>query len=266
MYGVPVIAVVITLATGIAGAAQAAIVTFSGADNGAAACHPPACVNSDAAAAVFDAAAGPHGLITFEGLPLGPFGSMTVAPGVTVTLTGAEPGFGGIQNTNQHAGTPLGFNTTLGGSEWLQAWPNFNSPGETVTFTFATPVDAFGAYLTDTQVGFPGPITVTFNDGSFQSLPVMKNDDTGGALFFGFTDLGASISSISFNTGATGDTRDIWGIDDVRFAAVVPAPLIGHGVVVVLAIGGVLFGAKLLERVGRGSKYRLLRTQQHTYG
>jgi hypothetical protein len=220
MYRAPAIALSLTLAIGIAGTAHAAIMTFSGADNGAAACHPPPCVNSDAAAASFDTAAGPHSVITFEGLPLGPFANMVVAPGVTVTLTAAAAGSGGIQNTNQHAPTPLGFNTTAGGTEWLQVFPDFNSPGETITFTFTTPVDAFGGYLTDTQAGFPGSITVTVNDGSSQSLPVTKNDDTGGAVFFGFTDLGANILSISYNTGATGDTRDIWGIDDVRFAAV----------------------------------------------
>jgi hypothetical protein len=240
MRRIPIIALVIPLAIGIVGSAHAAIMTFSGADNGAAACHPPPCVNSDAAAASFDAAAGAHGLITFEGLPLGPFVSMGVAPGVTVTLTGAEAGSGGIQNTNQHAPTPIGFNTTAGGTEWLQAFPNFNSPGETLTFTFASPIDAFGGYLTDTQVGFPGSITVTFNDGSSQSLPVTKNDDTGGAVFFGFTDLGAQIASVTYNTGATGATRDIWGIDDVRFAVPAPEPaslallvtgLIGLGIV-----------------------------------
>jgi len=241
IFGLPAIGLTIALATGIVGTAHAAIMTFSGADNGAAACHPPACVNSDAAAASFDIAAGPHGLITFEGLPLGPFGALAVAPGVTVTLTGAAAGSGGIQNTNQHAPTPIGFNTTAGGTEWLQIFPNFNSPGETATFSFTSPVDAFGGYLTDTQVGFPGSITVTFNDGSSQSLSVTKNDDTGGAVFFGFTDIGAQIVGISYNTGATGDTRDIWGIDDVRFAVVAaPEPaslaliatwLIGFGVV-----------------------------------
>jgi hypothetical protein len=219
MHRAPAIALSVTLAIGIAGTAHAAIMTFSGADNGAAACHPPPCVNSDAAAASFDAAAGPVGLITFEGLPLGSFGTLTVAPGVTVTLTGADVG-SGIQNTNQGV---LGFNTTLGGTEWLRMVPPFNSAGETATFSFASPVDAFGGYLTGTQVGFPGPITVTFNDGSSQSLSVTKNNNTGGALFFGFTDPGAKIVSISLNTGATGSTRDVWGIDDVRFAAA-PAP------------------------------------------
>jgi hypothetical protein len=33
--------------------------------------------------------------------------------------------------------------------------------------------------------------------------------------------------------------------------AVVPAPLIGHGLPVLLAVGGLLFGAKLLERTER---------------
>jgi hypothetical protein len=191
------------------------ILTYYGADNGAG----PGSADPDTAAAtaLFTAAAPHTSLITFEGASL-----PNVAPGVAVTLTGADGG--GLVNTNQHSPTPLGFNTTPGGSEWLQIWPAFNSStGETATFTFAKPIDAFGANFTDTQVDFPGPITLTFNDGTTLTETFNKNDDSGGVLFFGFTDFGKSISSISINTGATTSTRDIWGIDDVRFQTV-PEP------------------------------------------
>jgi hypothetical protein len=43
----------------------------------------------------------------------------------------------------------------------------------------------------------------------------------GGLLFFGFTDIGASISSITYNTVSGNDPV---GIDDMRFGTVVPIP------------------------------------------
>ncbi len=202
-----------------AGPARASIVTFSGADDGAGPGDPSP--NSDAAAASFTAAGGgaSGGSITFEGLPVGNFGSLGVAPGVTATITnGSGDACAGICATNQHSPTPIGYNTTAGGSQHLRVVPNFSDPtGASVTFSFAKPINAFGARLTDTQSTFPGPITATFNDGAAQSLGVTKNNDSGGQLFFGFTDFGKAISSVTLNTGATGGTRDIWGIDDVLF-------------------------------------------------
>jgi len=224
----------LAMLAGLVGAsqAQAAIVTFYGADNGAG----PADARpfSDAAASAFDAAIGAHGLIDFEGLPVGNFGSLGVGPGVTATLTNLDPSYSRISNVDQHTPTPLGYNTTAGGNQFLQISPFFDdAAGGSVTFSFASPIDAFGAYLTDSQVDFPGGITVTFSDGTSQVLSVAKNSDDGGVLFFGFTDFGASISSITYNTGATADTRDLWGIDDVRYATTVPEPgtlaLLGAG-------------------------------------
>jgi hypothetical protein len=55
-----------------------------------------------------------------------------------------------------------------------------------------------------------------------------------------------------FDAGGTGNpaTDNFYtGVSDVP----VPAPLIGHGLLVLLAVGGVLFGAKLLERGRRRS-------------
>lgn len=206
----------------LAGGAHAAIVTFYGADDGAGPGDPRP--TADSAASAFDAAVGLHHLINFEGLPVGNFGSLAIAPGVTATLTNLDPSFSGISNVDQHTPTPLGYNTTLGGTNFLQVSPFFNDAGGSVTFSFDQPIDAFGAYLTDSQVDFPGGITVTFSDGSSQVLPVSKNSDLGGVLFFGFTDFGTSITSIAYNTGATADTRDLWGIDDARYATTVPEP------------------------------------------
>ncbi len=203
-----------------------AINIYMGADNGVGPAGP--FTNAAAAAAAFNAAlTGTVGLIDWESGTLA-----NPVAGVTVSTSGQDGG--GLQNNNQHPST-LGFNTTAGGANWLQMWPAFNSPtGASVTFNFAGGTDAFGAYFTDTQSTFPGDIAVNFNDGSAQVLNFTKNDNTGGVVFFGFTDAGASIASVTVNTGATGATRDIWGIDDVRFHAVeTPEPasmaLLGAG-------------------------------------
>lgn len=207
---------------------------FSGNDNGVG--PADARPSSDTARNSFVAATGAGAPITFEGLAVGFSANFTAAPGVDVTLTGLTSGFcGGVCATDEHSLTPLGYNTTTGGSQHLRVVPNFDSPaGGTVTFSFANPIDGFGFYLTDTQDNFPGPITVTFTDGVAQTLSVIKNDSTGGALFWGYSSPGAAISSFSLNTGATGDIRDLWGIDDVYYSSSeVPEPgtwlLLGTG-------------------------------------
>ena len=201
-----------SLSLGLAASADASVVTFYGADNGIGPAGP--FTNSAAAAANFDAAT-TNSVITFEGATL-----PNVASGVSLTSTG-DVGTG-IQSTNQ---TPLGFNTTPLGSNWLQVIPDFNSAGASWTFTFTTPISAFGAYFTDTETGFPGPLSINFNDGVLQSLPVTKTATGGGILFFGFTDIGALITAVTISTGATDGSRDVFGIDDVRFGASNAVPL-----------------------------------------
>lgn len=224
---------ILIAALSVSGALAGTITTFYGADDGAGPTDPH--TNSDAAAA----ALGGVSIIDFEGLALGNFTTLTVAPGVNVTLTNndASGSVGGIQNTDQHTPTPLGYNITAGGVQWLQVVPNFDdATGETVTFDFSIPITVFGAYLTDTQEGFPGPISVSFNDGAPQSLSVTKTSDNGGVLFFGFTDTDP-FTSVSLSTGATDGSRDIWGIDNVAFTAT-PEPgtfgLLAGGVSLIL--------------------------------
>lgn len=205
---------------------------YYGADNGAG--PGDARPLSDGARSAFVAATGATGPITFEGLAVGFNANFTAAPGVDVTMTNLLSSFcGGVCATDAHSPDPLGFNVTANGSQHLRVVPAFGSEGGAVTFTFAVPVYAFGFYLTDTDNSFPGPIHVTFYAGGSQSLSITKNNNLGGALFWGYSDPGVAITSFSLTTGATtSDKRDLWGIDDVYYAQV-PEPrtmlLLGAG-------------------------------------
>jgi hypothetical protein len=216
----------------MAGTMSAAVVTYEGQDNGAPITGP--FPNSIAAQQSFAVAArqlSPLGTVTFEDLPVGFQNSFTAAPGVTVTL--AAPNFGngvsGISNIT--FGNLFGFDTTPGGSNWLGF-----SEGS-AEFSFANPTDYFGFWLTGVQTPLTSMIAVQFSDGTAQVLQAPVNS-TGGAAFFGFTDAGKSISSVTISNLS----NDAWGIDDVNYnvPSVVPEPssmlLVG---IVVLGLGAV---------------------------
>jgi hypothetical protein len=175
----------------MAGAANGGVIGYNGFDPGA---SGPG-TNAIAARNSFVAAVGGGGAITFENLTLGSANNLVVAPGVTVTGTTAT-----IANTSP--GLALwGGNTTPAGSQFLYL------ESGSATFTFTTPVDYFGAYFGGLQL----PTTITFNDGSSQSVPILSaTSANGGFGFAGFTDFGASISSVTINAG-----NDIISVDDV---------------------------------------------------
>jgi hypothetical protein len=210
--------------------------------------HP----NSASAAASFDTAAGGLGaenLITFESAPLGSFTSLNAAPGVTVTGKDLNGNPLYINNVpNFPSDPPLdGFNVTPGGSQYLELMAG------TATFTFTTPIQAFGAYIIGVQHNFFTD-TVTFNDGTSQSIDVpyqLPSNSTNGSLsFVGFTDPGKLITQVTITSGVPGPRGfgDFVGIDDVRFVSTpaisgVPEP----GAYALIASLG-LSGAALLRR------------------
>jgi len=204
-----------------------AIAGFSAIDVGAGPGDPRP--NADAAAASFDAAASalnPLKYENFESAPLGNFSSLTLA-NMTVTMSGtASDVDAGI--TNVAGSGVLGYNTTGDGSRHLRFVPPFvEVPIEgppltaivTVTFTPTEKLQAWGAYLTGVQP-FPNTtVEVVFDDGTSQSFLVPGDLDLGGATFFGFTDPGKLITSVTVReTVVSGQYRDILSIDDVRFA------------------------------------------------
>lgn len=207
--------------------ASASIVTYSGEDIMATTTSPHP--NSAAAAASFDAAVaglGTGSLITFEGAPLGSFSNLTIAPGVTLNGTDSNGNNQTIRNTSNSPSYPTldGYNTTPGGSYFVEI------EAGTLTFTFSSGIEAFGAYLSGVQNFYPNE-SITFSDGSSESISVPEagtSSSVGALDFVGFTDVGKSITSITINAGNATVGGDYIGIDDVQFVtpsnSAVPEP------------------------------------------
>ncbi len=246
--------VVLTAATVLlTGAASASVVgIYGGIDTGVG--PGGTFTNSSAAEAQFWAALGVNSpSITFEGVPsLASLGS-----GVSATIIN-----GGVDNNNvpsgietvpMHTGEPLGFNVTTNGNAWLRVIPQFNSSGASAQFNFSSAIHAFGLWITDSQSDLPGPITITFNDGTAETLNVPKNGAdasgkySGGTVYYGFiTD--SPFTSVSINTGATTNSRDVWGIDNITFGDPVDPPGVPEPSTWSLLLGAALVGIGLKSR------------------
>jgi hypothetical protein len=203
--------------------ASAALIQFTGADLNVLPSSPSG-PNSTAAAASFDAAAaglGTSSIITFESAPLGSFTSLLVAPGVTISGTDHLGNNFTINNTFDASFPALdGYNTTSGGAKFVEMM------GGNLTFTFTSPVQFFGAYLSGVQNFLQD--TMTFNDGTSQTINIPEtgtSSSVGELAFVGFTDAGKSITSVTISAGT--NAWDAIGVDDVRYqsaASTTPEP------------------------------------------
>ena len=132
----------ICVAMFIATSAVDADVIYTGADDGAS--PGSTLTNSDAEAALFDAAAGSIGtvgLIDFESLSTGFFTALEIAPGVTATMSNVSNTYGcGITTGSSW---DLGYNTTSGGDQSLRVVPIPNVGTTTLAFTFDIPIHAW---------------------------------------------------------------------------------------------------------------------------
>ena len=219
------IAVVVFLLTLSGIPASAGLITFTGADLGVVPTNPSG-PNSTAAAASFGVAAallGNVSIITFEGSPVGSFSNLLVAPGVSISGSDLNSSNQTIKNAFNATFPSLdGYNTTSGGAKFVEVF------GGTLVFTFATPVQFFGAFLSGVQTNFFAD-TITFSDGTSQTILVPGTGTTGSVgelAFVGFTDAGKSISSITI-TASGPNGGDFIGVDDVRYqraAAAIPEP------------------------------------------
>ncbi len=216
--------------------AQAAVVVYSGYDaSGSNINNKP---NADAARDAYLAATAGVGesfLATFEGAPLGQFPVVDLGHGGTITSVDLSGKPQVIRNALLCQGNLCGYNTTPGGKNYLSL------NGGTVTFSFADPIAAFGAFFTGPQ--FLG-LQLTFSDGGQQVVDV---PGFFGADFVGFTDFGKSISQVTFNA-----THDTMAMDDIYFTLAPPA---GVGVPepatwAMMILGFSLVGVTLRRRQG----------------
>lgn len=192
-------------------------VTYSGYDLGAGSLATAP--NATAAAAAFDTALPGLSIIDFEN---------AITPGFSVT------GDGSRRNTLQCPAALCGYNTTVGGSWFLDA--TFNT-----AFNFTTAIDSFGAYFTGVQ---RADATLTYTDGTTTTLTLPAASlGSGGTTFFGFSDSGATILSIAFFTGTGGD---FVGIDDIRYGTAGTTPVPEPATLSLLGVG--LLGFGLMRR------------------
>ncbi len=198
--------------------------------------HP----NYDAELAQFETATSAFNVITFEGLPLGPFtnpdapevassASIALGQGVVANLTGVDPAPStGSGITSQTGDQFLGFNVTPGGSEYLRLVPFIESTPADVTFQFSQNVTSFGFAITGLGGSVPGLLQLKFTpvDGTPQDLTITGNIE-GGLVFYGVSGFGqASQFTLQMSPTIAG-TRDIIGIDDLRWSTAVPEPSAG---------------------------------------
>lgn len=183
----------VVAAFALTGIANAQVMTYSGYDEGVSA--PGA--NTSAAEAAFLSATGSLNIIDFE---------TALPPGVT--LTG-----GTVLSTPPGSPQYWGSNVTTGGTYYLDFVGN-------VVFNFSAPIDTFSLIMG----GLQGPNTISWvNSAGIQSYSVAPNGGNGGFAFFGFTDVGEAITSVTI-----GSPGDFDGLDNVRFGnsvlAAVPEP------------------------------------------
>ena len=217
-----VVPVLVLLASSPAGAA---ITTYYGLDASAGPASP--LPNSNAQAAAFDTAAGALGslnLITCEPLPVtlpawSP--SISLGGGATALLSGAfTHGTTGITSTPGDYN--YGFNVTAGGSKYLELDINMAASPASVTINFPSPVQAFGAYVGGVGTGgVLSSLVAKYNDGSSQQYTLVGAPSAnGGMMFFGFTDPGAQIISVTIEeAGSFGFIDDSFSLDDIRYVA-----------------------------------------------
>lgn len=217
----------------------------------------PSSANSDNAQNQFLAAAclngAPIRTIDFEDQPLFAFSTLTPAPGVRITSVdnpaGVENGTRTVNNYPLPSHFTLGYNTTPGGSKFLQVTDaGQGTPPPAFVFDFDRPITAFGAMFTGLGT-YPIPnvsqVFLDFNDGVARSVELVGSLD-GGLEFLGFT-TSTPISRVTIRTTAPGE---VFGFDDVRYQFVNPTPEPASVLMVGLGLAGLV--AYRLHQRSRG--------------
>ncbi|MFN7920193.1 MAG: PEP-CTERM sorting domain-containing protein [Bryobacteraceae bacterium] len=166
--------------------------------------------------------------IDFESLSTGVVTNFSPLSGVTVALTNVTGSFDSITNSSDQF---LGFNTTPAGSNFLSLEIDETLPAPqpdlVAHFHFATPISAFGFYLTGAGTG-AGHAQLEFTDGNgLNTYPLTSTDQypESSVIYVAVTGLNGSIQDFYFRMIADLDIDnnltigDIVGIDDVTFQA-----------------------------------------------
>jgi hypothetical protein len=198
---------------------NATVVTFTGLDGSAGPGDPRP--NSDGAFSVFLADAsslGTQNLETFESATAGDFVTLPLSF-FTITSGGgnADPDISNVQDGSE------GFNTTSGGQWFLHFWENaVGEPEIFLTFSFPTPIFAFGAYFTGVGTSL-GTTTLEFNDGSSQVL-TLPESSLQNVQFYGFTST-VAFSQLTLRISPESlSNADQIGVDDIYTFSQVPEP------------------------------------------
>ncbi|MBW4552982.1 MAG: hypothetical protein KME35_18010 [Aphanocapsa sp. GSE-SYN-MK-11-07L] len=177
-------------------------------------------------------------------------GSLNYATsGITVQVTNGQIGGSnnGISNTNGFFA--IGHNTTSGGSRLLriaqQTGMDLVPPQTSVTFSFGTPLQAFGLYITDygdseSDAVLEASINGTAVTGFPQTIPQSPGNFFSGrsVQFLGFTAASTdpAIASITFQFSGVTTEIDRLGMDDIRFVQVpVPPQFVGTALMAMFA-------------------------------
>jgi hypothetical protein len=189
---------------------------------------------------------------------LGPDGTTIPSPFAAtstdgIAITGTLAGGSGLVAVAGVSWTPV-IAPFVAGDHLVWTFNNATNTGTApLTLAFGKAVLAGGL---DIQSDVTGAFTANvqaFNGGSSLGIESLTSS-TGNPIFIGAQDATADITSLVFScTGACGNND--FAVDTLLSVnpAIVPAPLIGFGLPVFLAIGGLLFGAKLLQRGRRGA-------------
>jgi hypothetical protein len=179
----------------------------------------------DARARFLTAAAG--GSLTADSFESYPLGQAPNLDGFSVSF-GDQSLFAGVVNDND---SQFGWNTTVGGRRHFRMAPEQQGATSSITFSFARPINVFGAYFSGVENGC-GQTRVEWSTVDFL-LPNTTVDNTcvpgatAGLQFFGFISP-TLISTITFRQqGARSPSfRDLWSLDDMVYgtATVVPEP------------------------------------------
>lgn len=170
--------------------------------------------NSRGAQSAFLVAAAKYGGVVTDGFE-------TVAPGMPLSLSLAGldiymtandygPDMSGV--TNFQINPEYGFNTTIGGSQWLGFPDLYYSQA---FFIFENPTNSFGFFATGIQASYTASLTFTLFDGSERTidLPTTAN---GGASFFGLVDTVGFTQAVLTQQNSS-SFIDAWGIDDISY-------------------------------------------------